>query len=252
MANDERYTLGYAQEAVAFLDRRTLASHGEFFAAHLLPGLRVLDCGCGPGGITQGIAARIAPGMVVGVDMDGSQIALARERAAMAGIGNVEFHQASAYELPFADDSFDAVFSHALFEHLGDKHAAARECLRVLRPGGTIGVCVPDWGCFAVAPDSPGLRAALAAFEEYQNRHGGDTRAGRKLATILTEAGFGHARPAARYENYSPLTAIGNLLAWQFDRDAMPEHAATMRRWQQDPHALFAQAWLSCIARKPH
>jgi len=252
MAMGERYTLGYEQEAVRFLDRRTLASHGEFFAAHLLPGMRVLDCGCGPGGITRGIAERILPGTVVGVDMNGSQIALAAERSAAAGIDNVEFRQASVYELPFPDGSFDAIFSHALFEHLADTVRAARECLRVLQPGGVIGVCTPDWGCFAVAPESPELSAALAAYEENQKRNGGDTRTGRKLATILTEAGFANAKPAARYENYLPLTSIGNLLAWQFDRDGMPEHALTLRKWQQDPHALFGQAWLSCIARKAY
>lgn len=246
----ERYILGYEREAVAFLDRRTLASHGAFFESHLLPGMRVLDCGCGPGGITQGIAARIAPGVVIGVDMNGAQIELATERAAAAGVGNVEFRQASVYELPFADDSFDAVFSHALFEHLADKVAAARECLRVLRPGGVIGVCTPDWGGFVVAPESPELYAAIAAYEDNQNRNGGDTRTGRKLARVLTDAGFHHARLAARYENYSPLTAIGNLLAWQLERDGMPAHGATIRRWQDDPHALFAQAWLSCIGRK--
>jgi ubiquinone/menaquinone biosynthesis C-methylase UbiE len=246
----ENYTLGYGREAVTFLDRRTLATHGAFFEACLLPGLRVLDCGCGPGGITQGIAARVAPGSVTGVDMDESQVALAAERATAAGLTNVEFRQGSVYELPFADDSFDAVFSHALFEHLADKVRAARECLRVLRPGGVIGVCTPDWGGFVVTPDSPAVRAAVAAYELNQNRNGGDTRTGRKLAEVLTEAGFVHAKLAARYENYSPLFAIGNLLAWQLERDGMPEHGATFRRWQEDPQALFAQAWLSCVARK--
>jgi ubiquinone/menaquinone biosynthesis C-methylase UbiE len=246
----ENYTLGYGREAVRFLDRRTLATHGAFIEACLLPGLRVLDCGCGPGGITQGIAARVAPGRVVGVDMDESQIVLAAERAASAGLDNVEFRQGSVYELPFADDSFDAVFSHALFEHLADKVRAARECLRVLRPGGVIGVCTPDWGGFVVTPDSPAVRAAVAAYEYNQNRNGGDTRTGRKLAEVLTEAGFVHAKLTARYENYSPLSAIGNLLAWQLERDGMPEHGATLRRWQEDPQALFAQAWLSCVARK--
>lgn len=252
MAVGEHYTLGYEREAVRFLDRRTLASHGAFFEAHLLPGTSVLDCGCGPGGITQGIAAHIAPGRVTGVDMDGSQIALATERAAALGLKNVEFRKASVYELPFADASFDAVFSHALFEHLADKVRAARECLRVLKPGGVMGVCTPDWGGFVVAPESPELLAAIAAYEGNQNRNGGDTRTGRKLAQVLTGAGFRHAKLSARYENYSPLTAIGNLMAWQLERDGTPEHGATFRRWQEDPQALFAQAWLSCIARKDH
>lgn len=248
---DERYTLGYAEEAIRFLDRRSLDSHGAFFAPLLLAGMDVLDCGCGPGGITRGIAARVAPGRVTGIDMDATQVELATRRAAQAGVGNVEFRTASVYELPFPDASFDAIFSHALFEHLADKPRAARECLRVLRPGGVIGVCTPDWGGFIVAPESDELRAAIQAYEDAQNRNGGDTRTGRKLATLLREAGFEGAKPAARYENFSPLSDIGEVLASRLDRDGLPRLAAVLRAWQQDPHGLFSEAWVSCIARKP-
>lgn len=248
---DERYTLGYADEAIRFLDRRSLDSHGAFFAPLLLAGMAVLDCGCGPGGITRGIAARVAPGHVTGIDRDASQVELAARRAAQAGVGNVTFRAASVYELPFPDASFDAVFSHALFEHLADKPRAARECLRVLRPGGVIGVCTPDWGGFLLAPESEDLRAALQAYEDAQNRNGGDTRTGRKLAAVLQEAGFEGAKPQARYENFSPLSDIGEVLAARLDLDGLPRLAAALRAWQTDPHGLFSEAWVSCVARKP-
>ena len=55
------YTPGHTQNVTDFMARRSLQSHGEFFLDHLLPGVCVLDCGCGPGTITRGIAQRVAP-----------------------------------------------------------------------------------------------------------------------------------------------------------------------------------------------
>lgn len=249
--SSERYTLGYGGEAIRFVSRRTLESHGRFFIPHLRVGMRVVDCGAGPGSITQGIASRVAPGMVSAIDQDPSQVEAGERRMRAAGLSNVEYRAASVYELPYADGEFDAAFSHALFEHLGDPVRAARECLRVLRPGGVIGVVTPDWDGFIVAPESPELAAAIARYRAIQTANGGDVRVGRKLAGILSEAGFTGARMTARYENFDPLSIIGETLAETLDRDGYPDDAAALRRWQQDPQGMFSEAWVSCVAFKP-
>jgi hypothetical protein len=70
---------------------RTAASMAGFFLPHLRPGMRVLDCGCGPGSITVGLAEHVAPGEVIGIDLDPTHIALAQRRAAAAGPANVRF-----------------------------------------------------------------------------------------------------------------------------------------------------------------
>ncbi len=114
----ETYTLGYSDTALDFVSRRTLESHGAFFIPYLHPGMRVLDCGCGPGSITFGHRRSGWHGSVVGVDMDESQVRLATANAAAREATNVSFRTGNAYALPFADGSFDAVFSHALLEHL--------------------------------------------------------------------------------------------------------------------------------------
>src|SRR5687768_16069466 len=80
------YTPGHSQNATDFMARRSLRSHGEFFLPHLTPGVSVLDCGCGPGTITLGIAERIAPARVVGVDFGTSQIERATANAASAAV----------------------------------------------------------------------------------------------------------------------------------------------------------------------
>ena len=187
---NEKYTPGYSEAAAAFMMRRRLDPNGAFFLPYLKPGIAVLDCGCGPGTITRDIAQRIAPGRVVGLDFNADQIAMATRAATSQGIANIEFKQGSAYELPFADASFDAVFSHALLEHLGNPGTAVAEFRRVLKPGGALGVCTPDWGGFVVAPPSEELLLAFEAYKELQNRNGGDVYCGRKLGGFLAEAGF--------------------------------------------------------------
>jgi ubiquinone/menaquinone biosynthesis C-methylase UbiE len=247
----ESYTLGYTQTALDFVSRRTLESHGAFFLPYLRPGMAVLDCGCGPGSITLGIAERISDGTVVGIDISESQVELGRQSAAERGISNVRFRQGSAYELPFPDASFDAVFSNALLEHLREPPRALREFLRVLRPGGRVGVSGPDWDGFLYSPPWEKLTAAIRAYTEIQNRNGGDTLLGRKLLELLSEAGFVEIKAQARYENYENLDTIAEVIASQLDSSGETTLAAVTREWAAQPYGMFAQAWVSCVGRRP-
>ena len=63
-------------------------------------------------------------------------------------------------------------------------------------------------------------------------------------------AGFRQARMHARFEVYDPITAITEVMAVQYDRDGMPEHAEAMRDLERDPMGMWAQAWVSCVAVK--
>ena len=247
----ERYTLGYDEAALAFVGRRTLDSHGAFFIDHLREGMRVLDIGCGPGSITMGIAARIGYGRVTGVDLNESQVQLAMQTAARKDLSNIEFRTASAYELPFADAQFDAVFSHALIEHLSEPVRAMREFLRVLEPGGVMGVATPDWGGFLYGPSNPRLVAAVKAYEAMQVRNGGDVTVGRKLSQYAVDAGFENVKQRARYENFEPVSIITDLLSAKLERDGQADHAQVLCDWERTPHAMFAEAWVACIAYRP-
>ncbi len=247
----ETYTPGYSPLAAAFMVRRRLDPNGAFFLSHLKPGIRVLDCGCGPGTITRDIAKQVSPGEVTGADFNADQLALATREAKAQGIANVEFREASVYDLPFADDSFDAVFSHALLEHLKEPVKAAIEMKRVLKPGGMIGVCTPDWGGFLLAPPSEELLLAFEAYKALQNRNGGDVYCGHKLGIYLNVAGFEALVMRSRYENYDPLTTIGDFLAVNHEEAGEPGYAATWRAWGRRPNGMFSQAWVSCTGRKP-
>ncbi len=247
----ESYTLGYTRTALDFVSRRTLESHGAFFIPYLRPGMAVLDCGCGPGSITLGIAERVGHGTVVGVDISESQVELGRQSAADRGIINVSFQQGSTYELPFPEASFDAVFSNALLEHLREPSRALREFRRVLRAGGRVGISGPDWDAFLYSPPWEKITAAIRAYTEIQNRNGGDTQLGRKLVELLIDTGFVEVQARARYENYETLETISEVIASELDSSGETALAAAMREWATLPYGMFAQAWVSCVGQRP-
>jgi ubiquinone/menaquinone biosynthesis C-methylase UbiE len=122
----EQYTMGYGPAATAIIAMRTAQSHAAFFL-YLKAGMSLLDCGCGPGTITAGFAELVAPGEVVGTEIEESHVAIARENAAKRNVRNVRFEAADIYELPFADASFDAVFISAVLGNLREPIRGLRE-----------------------------------------------------------------------------------------------------------------------------
>jgi len=108
--------------------------------------MRLLDCGCGLGSITVGLAEVVSPGDVVGIDVERQVLDMAQRSSAERGLGNISFAVADVYHLPFPDASFDAAVAHTLLVHLREPRRALEEIRRVLKPGGVAGVSDPDFG----------------------------------------------------------------------------------------------------------
>src|SRR5258708_18744611 len=107
--------------------------------AQLRPGLRVLDLASGVGDPALSIAAKVTPsGRVTATDLGPGMISLAEELARKKGLTNIEFREASAESLPFADESYDALTCRFGIMFFPDLPRALRECLRVLKPGGRV------------------------------------------------------------------------------------------------------------------
>jgi arsenite methyltransferase len=105
----------------------------------LEPGLRVLDLGSGAGTDSLVAAQMVGPtGTVTGIDMTPEMLAKARAAAAEMDVSNVNFVEAEAERLPFADESFDVVISNGVIDLIPDKDAVFSELFRVLAPGGHI------------------------------------------------------------------------------------------------------------------
>ena len=108
-------------------------------SAHLRPGMRVLDLASGVGDPALSIAGEIAPnGNVTATDLGPGMISLAEELARKKGLSNIEFREASAEALPFADESFDVLTCRFGIMFFPDLPKALRECLRVLKRGGRV------------------------------------------------------------------------------------------------------------------
>jgi SAM-dependent methyltransferase len=109
------------------------------------PGNRVLDIAAGYGEPSLTAARRAgAEGGVVATDISGEMIAFGRERAAAAGLENIEFVESDAVSLEFPEASFDAALSRwgIIFEP--DAEAAAARVRSFLRPGGRM--AISSWG----------------------------------------------------------------------------------------------------------
>lgn len=200
-ANREQYTHGYgvASQGMA---TRTADRQAAFFLPHVKSGMTLLDCGCGPGTITIGLAEAVAPGEVVGIDIGPSEIERAAAYAYEQGVSNARFEVANSYKLPFPDSTFDAVFAHTLLEHLSEPDNALAEMHRVLRPGGVIGVRDSDWGGVIISPHDDDVLEFFKIREQVWRSNGGDSRLGRKLAGLLRSTGFKGVLPTASYNIY--------------------------------------------------
>jgi tocopherol O-methyltransferase len=98
----------------------------------------ILDVGCGIGGSSLYLAEKFGA-RVTGITLSPVQANRAKERATAIGLqAKTDFQVANALSMPFADDSFDLVWSLESGEHMPDKVKFLQECYRVLKPGGKL------------------------------------------------------------------------------------------------------------------
>ena len=260
---------GYGSPAVqqGYVERQAAAIAG-FFMPYLKPGMTVLDCGCGPGSVTLGLAEAVAPGQVTGIDLEPVVIQRATEIARERRVGNVSFRAADILRLPFADSSFDTIFTSSVLEHVEDPARALEEMFRVLKPGGSVGVAITDWVEPLISPAEESVSRFFALFEKGFNQHGGSLNRGRHLRVMLRQAGFTVTEFSASYLNSSTPDAVRRTveayvqwvdnwalfdqaveLGWT-DRPALDGMTAEMKRWSENPDAFLAITRCTAIGQK--
>ena len=263
------YTMGFSEEMLESLRRYTAEASAAYLLPYLRPGLRVLDFGCGPGNISVGLAKAAAPGELHGVDMEESQIELARAVAAAYGRDNTIFHAGNVTNMPFEDDFFDVAHRHNVLMHIPDTGAVLAEVKRVLKPGGIIGCREMIRGSCFTHPDFGVIGKAWDMFQDLLQADDGHPQMGKELKGHALASGFENVRMINSFTIYSAPADVafiyGFATQWflspEITEAAIKYGAATpdlcaqvgaaYDRWKEHPGALCALAFGNLVANKP-
>ena len=254
--------------SLAVFARRT-GEVAEFLQPHLRPGMRLIDCGCGPGSITIDLAQSVTPGDAIGIDIRAEDLTHGRKLARDRGISNVTFQVANVYQLPYPDGSFDAVFACAVLQHLAAPLEALREMRRVLHLRGVIGIVDGSAPTTFRYPTNPLLEAwDELRIREREFRMGRPSRA-LELRALLREAGFARtqafgdmgteAGPAAGTHDETRRVAQNHLIqlrglrgklaveqGWATQQE-LAQMAEALIAWGDDPDAFLARPVFKAI-----
>lgn len=150
-----------------------------------------IDLGCGPAGVLALLSEWVGPsGRVVGVDSDPAHVALAREFARERGLVQVEIVQADASQTGLPGSSFDLVHARTLLINLPDPAVVVSEMARLAKPGGYVLAQEPDLAARICYPPHPAWARMTELFNTVAQRDGADLGVGRRLPTLMREAGL--------------------------------------------------------------
>ena len=220
-------------------------------AAGIEPGMKVVDVGCGPGGLTAELAELVGVDNVAAID-PAEQFADAcseRNPGADVRVGVAE-------DLPWRDGSFDAALSSLVIAFMQDPDAGVREMMRVTRPGGVVAACMWD-----LAGDGMTMLHMYweAAREVDPNVAGEGDRPGVEQGDIgerfrrvgLTDVIEGSLEAQASYEDFTDfwtpfgfaLGPAGQHLATLPASDQERVREMCRERLPDGPFVLSARAW---------
>ena len=218
--------------------------------AGVRPGHRVLDVGCGPGALTTELVRLLGPAGVTAVDPSESFVAAARERHP-----GVTVERASAEQLPFPDDSFDAALAQLVVHFMTDPVGGLREMARVTRGGGVVAACVWDHGggqgplslfWRAARELDPGIEdeSQLAGAREGHLAELFEAAGLRKIEQTVVSASLEHSSFEEWWEPYTQ--GVGPAGAYVAGLD--PERQADLRETcrallPRAPFTVTARAW---------
>jgi len=262
----EFYSISDAEAQRTYVGVRRAKDWVGFFLPHLKKGFSILDCGCGVGSITLDLAELVAPGQVIGVDMDAGQLEIGRANAKERGLTNVTFEQGNVYELRFDSGTFDAVLAHTLLYHLSDPVRALKELRRVLKPGGIAAISDDDFDTVTISPDHPFAKQLTEIWKKVVLFNGGNPFYSRNLRGLMLEAGFarteGFAVAAEHYGRLEETRRMAGFISRQMSdpllvdlavsqgwttKEELNEMLAWIRDWGERPDAFMAMMYCAAL-----
>jgi SAM-dependent methyltransferase len=244
-----------AGDSAALLDRAGLRS-----------GQSAIDLGCGPRGILDLLASRVAPGgRVVGLDADPTHTSMAARFAAEHLTGNVEIITADARHTGLPGGSFDLVHARTLLVNVPQPEDVVMEMVRLARSGGTVAVLEPDTEFAFCYPPHPGFDRIGEIWHAAFTRNGADDWIGRRVPELFRAAGLtgigvesttqmyaaGHSRRTVRLDLL--LSVRAQVVAMGLATEAeLADLDATVRAHVADPRTVVMTGLLFRVwGRKP-
>jgi ubiquinone/menaquinone biosynthesis C-methylase UbiE len=265
----ETYTHGHHESVVSRHRKRTASEAAAFLLPHLKPGMRLLDVGCGPGSITLGLAAAVAPAELLAIDLSSDVLEEGRRLAIENGVRNVRFERADIDDLAQPDGAFDVVYAHQVLQHVREPVRTLRAMKRVLARGGLVAVRDSDYGTCTWSPPEPRIGRWVEIYHAVARANGADADAGRHLYGWLVRAGFQDLRLSGTtwtfpgYDSveewstsWAERTVDSNLATKAVEygiatRSELESIAEGFRRWCREPEAFFSIGHIEALGRKP-
>jgi SAM-dependent methyltransferase len=218
---------------------------------------RVLEIGCGTGGVTRTLAQW--PGVSGAVGVDPSPVFISKARELGGEMSNLSFEEADGRSLPFGDQSFDVVVIHTTMCHVPGPEGLVTEAFRVLRPNGWLAVFDGDYATATVATgDFDPLEACIEAFRDGFVH---DQWLLRRLPALIESGGF-EAMPM-RSHGYVEAPEGAYMLTWvdrgadvllqagRIGEDQAEALKAEARRRSENKQWFGHIAFASILGRKP-
>lgn len=203
----DKYLLGRGPAEEARLKRQiaNLApdSDAQFERIGIKPGERVIDLGCGPGGVLHLLGKRVGPsGSVLGLERSPHFVEMARRFVADHALPHVEVREGDAYDTGLERGSFDGAHMRLVLVNVPEPHRIVREMVALVRPGGWVASFEADFVAHFCDPPLPAWERLLDAYTAYSTAQGIDLFIGRRTHRLFREAGLTDIHVDAAYHVY--------------------------------------------------
>ena len=188
------YLLGRGEAEEERLRRQianlALDSDAQLDRIGIKQGERVLDLGCGPGGVLHLLGKRVGTtGSVLGIERSPHFVHLARRFVAENALAQVEVREGDAYNTGLARGSFDGAHMRLVLVNVPQPERIVREMVSLVRPGGWVASFEADFIGLTYDPPLQALTRLLDAYKAYSAAQGIDLFVGRRTHRLFRDAG---------------------------------------------------------------